>query len=78
MSKRKKMLTAEEIEIAALRLPEDELSPLVDRLLAQLAAVRALSPAVLDAAERRLDAIYAGHAPTIAFDDLLAELERDL
>jgi hypothetical protein len=78
MSKRKKMLTAEEIEIAALQLPEDELGPLVDRLLAQVAAARTVSPAVLAAAERRLDAIYAGHAPTIAFDDLLAELERDL
>ena len=36
MSKRKKMLTAEEIEIAALRLPEDELGPLLDRLKAKL------------------------------------------
>lgn len=78
MSKRKKMLTAEEIEVAALQLPEGELRPLVDRLLEQLAAVEAISPAVLGAAERRLDAIYAGHAPSVSFDDLLAELERDL
>lgn len=78
MSKRKKMLTAEEIEIAALQLPDGELRPLVDRLLAQMAAVEAISPEVLNAAGRRLDAIYAGHAPTIAFDDLLAELERGL
>jgi hypothetical protein len=59
------MLTAEEIEAAALQLPEDELRPLVHRLLRHQA-------------ERRLDAIYAGRAPAIPFDDLLTELERDL
>jgi hypothetical protein len=70
------MLTAEEIEAAALELPKTEFASLVDRL-AQVAAARAIRPAVLDAAERRLDAIYAGHAPTVAFDDLLAELEQE-
>jgi len=69
------MLTAEEIEAAALELPKSELASLVDRL-AQVAAARDIKPAVLDAAERRLDDIYAGRAPTIGFEDLLAELER--
>jgi hypothetical protein len=69
------MLTAEEIEAAALELPKNELASLVDRL-AQVAAARAIKPAVLDAAERRLDDIYAGRAPTAAFEDLLTELER--
>jgi hypothetical protein len=69
------MLTAEEIEAAALELPENEFSSLVHRLV-QLAAVRTISPAVLDSAERRLADIYVGRAPTIAFEDLLAELER--
>jgi putative addiction module component (TIGR02574 family) len=35
MSKRKKMLTAEEIETAALELPENEFESLVDRLIAR-------------------------------------------
>ncbi|HZG42737.1 MAG TPA: hypothetical protein VEY93_07235 [Longimicrobium sp.] len=69
------MLTAKEIEAAALELPKNELASLIDRLR-QVAAARAISPAVLDAAERRLDAIHAGHAPTVAFDNLLAELGR--
>lgn len=70
------MLTGDEIEAAALELPKNELASLVDRL-AQVAAARAIRPAVLDAAERRLDAIHAGHVPTVAFDDLLAEMEQE-
>ncbi|HEY0035108.1 MAG TPA: hypothetical protein VGB66_00400 [Longimicrobium sp.] len=69
------MLSADEIAAAALELPKNKLASLVDRL-AQVAAARAIKPAVLDAAGRRLDDIYAGRAPTIAFEDLLAELER--
>lgn len=69
------MLTAEEIEAAVLELPENEFASLVDRLV-QLAAVRTISPAVLNSAERRLDDIYVGRAPTITFEDLLSELER--
>ena len=72
------MLTAEEIEAAALQLPKAEPRALVDRLLERRAAVRSISPAVLDETERRADRIYAGRAPTTPLDELLTGLDRDL
>jgi putative addiction module component (TIGR02574 family) len=77
MSKRKKMLTAEEIETAALQLPEGELRPLVDRLHARLEG----PPETVDEwadeweaeLERRIAEVDSGEVTPIPIEEAIAQ-----
>jgi putative addiction module component (TIGR02574 family) len=77
MSKRKKMLTAEEIEIAALRLPEDELGPLLDRLQARLEGQPATGDEWEDEwaaeLERRIAEVDSGEVTPIPIEEARAQ-----
>ncbi|HEX8394568.1 MAG TPA: hypothetical protein VF665_19635 [Longimicrobium sp.] len=77
MSERKKMVTAEEIEEAALELDEGEFHSLVDRLTQK----RGLSPERLrlwvEEAKRRDDAVADGRMGLVDADLVLADPDED-
>jgi hypothetical protein len=76
MNERKKMVTAEEIEEAALELPDEELISLVERLNAQLPVPEGAGFPWMEEAMRRSEDIRSGRAPTRSLEEVLEELER--
>ncbi|HEY7769805.1 addiction module protein [Longimicrobium sp.] len=79
MSKRKKMLTAEEIKAAARQIPEDESKPVIDGLQARLEG----RPETVDdwedewaaELERRIAKVDSGEVTPIPIDEAIARWE---
>jgi len=74
MSERKKMVTAEEIEEAALDLPRDELGALIERLIAS--TTDTLEEDLDWRAEvlRRSAEVQAGTAQTVSPEEVFAKM----
>jgi putative addiction module component (TIGR02574 family) len=74
MTKRKKMVTAEEIEEAALKLPRDELGALIERLVASTADEWDEDPQWRQEILRRSGEIEAGTAQTVSAEEVFARM----
>jgi len=77
MSKRKKMLTAEEIKAAALELPQHELDGLIEDLNSMHPVESVAGKAWIDEAERRIELYRAGKVTTYDAEDVLADPDED-
>lgn len=77
MSERKRMLTMDEIEEAALQLPEREREVLLDRVAASLPVEAAAALGFRAELKRRVDAVRAGTAELVDAEEVLAELEAE-
>lgn len=74
MSERKKMLTAEEIEEAALELPRDELGALIERLAARTGDEWEEDLHWRQEILRRSAEIEAGTAQTVSAEEVFAKM----
>jgi Putative addiction module component len=74
---RKPPMSIDEIEAAALLLPEEERDELIARLSASLAYGQSADEAWIDEAERRMELVRAGRMRLIDADEVLADPEYD-
>lgn len=74
---RKPRMTIDEIEAAALELPEDDRDELIERLSARRPPREAIRQAWLDEAERRMELVRAGKMRLIDADEVLADPDYD-
>jgi putative addiction module component (TIGR02574 family) len=70
------MSDVDELEAAAMRLPQAERARLAERLISSLEEDGEIERAWADEVRRRVDAIRAGKAELIPAEDVLAELKR--
>ena len=73
----RKRMSIDEIEAAALELPEDERDELIDRLSGGRTRKDAIRQAWLDEAERRMELVRAGKMRLIDADEVLADPDYD-
>ena len=73
----RKRMSIDEIEAAALELPEDERDELIDRLSGGRTRNDAIRQAWLDEAERRMELVRAGKMRLIDADEVLADPDYD-
>jgi hypothetical protein len=70
-------MSLDEIEAAALELPEDERDELIERLSGGRARKTAIRQAWLAEAERRMELVRAGKMRLIDADEVLADPDYD-
>jgi hypothetical protein len=74
---RKPPMSIDELEAAALLLPEEEREELIARLSASRTYAQPVQPSWLDEAERRMELVRAGRMRLIDADEVLADPEYD-
>lgn len=78
MSERKKMVTAEEIEEAALELPRRELDGLIERLIARLDTPESIQAAWDAEIARRIAEVETGEVVPIPYEEARARWRAQL
>jgi hypothetical protein len=73
----RKPMSIDEIEAAALELPEDDRDELIDRLSARRTRNESIRQAWLAEAERRMELVRAGKMRLINADEVLADPDYD-
>lgn len=73
----RKSMSIDEIEAAALELPEEDRDELIERLRARRPRSESIRRAWLDEAERRMELVRAGKMRPVDAEEVLADPDYD-